>query len=73
MSASANLPIIRDDNKDYSEDCPCKGGLKELHRIHRTLPPIVISNEDADVLQDEAGAAVNDETDNGFIFDDLRV
>lgn len=64
-------PIIRE-TEDFSFPCPRRVGLKELDRIRRTLPPLRADNEDAEVLQDEAGFAFNDEQTNTFIFDDLR-
>jgi hypothetical protein len=67
------LPIIRDFNGEFSGSCcPPKPGIKELHRVHRKLPPRCLDNDDQDVLQDEAGFAFNDEITNGYIYDDLR-
>jgi len=65
--------IIRDSNRELSGPCcPPKPGIKELHKIHRKLPPRCLHNDDPDVLQDEAGIAFNDEITNGYIYDDLR-
>lgn len=69
---SCTRPIIKDPEGDFSFPCPRRVGLKELDRIHRTLPGIKMDNEDQDVLQDEAGFAILDEITGGFIFDDLR-
>lgn len=65
------FPIIRE-TSDFSGDCECPGGLKELHKIHRTLPVKIRDNSAEDMLQDEDGFGVNDEQTNGFIFDDLK-
>jgi len=68
------FPIIRDIDEEFSGDCcPPKPGIKELHRIHRTLPKRVLHNSDPDVLQDEAGFPILDEQTGGFIYDDLKV
>lgn len=66
-----NVPVIRDTG-DFSGRCKTKAGVKVLHRIHRTLPPFILHNEDPEVLQDESGAAILDETTNGYIYDTLR-
>jgi hypothetical protein len=70
---SDSVPIIRDEPKDFSGDCcPKPGGLKEIHRIHRTLPTRVRSTATEDFLQDEAGFPILDEQTNQGIFDDLK-
>lgn len=69
----SSLPIIRDDENDFSSDCfPKPGGQKELHRIHRTLPTRVVSTASEDFLQDEAGFPFLDEQTGLGIFDDLK-
>ena len=65
-------PVIRDTQGDFSMPCEPAGGLKELHRIHRTLPPWLLHNNDPDVLQDEDGNPILDETTDNFIYDTLR-
>lgn len=72
MSTRCDLPIIHDPEKDLSGCCERAGGLKQLDRIHRTLPGRTLPEGDPDVLQDERGEAFNDETDNSFLYDDLR-
>lgn len=70
---SKPLPIIRDEPGDFSLDCcPKPGGLKELHKIHRTLPTRIRSTAAEDFLQDEAGFPILDEQTNQGIFDDLK-
>jgi hypothetical protein len=69
---SCTRPTINDPEGDFSFPCPRRVGLKELDRIHRTLPAIVLKNEDLDVLQDEAAFAILDEITGGYIFDDLK-
>lgn len=64
-------PIIKDPDGDFSGKCRPAGGLKELHRIHRTLPGRSLLNEDPEVLQDEAAEPILDETTNSFIYDTL--
>lgn len=65
------LPKITD--TELSNCCnPKPAGLKELHRIPRTLPVPSVDTSSEDVLQDESGFAVNDETTSGFIYDDLK-
>jgi hypothetical protein len=67
-------PIIRDENQEVSESCcPPKAGIKELHRVPRTLPPRRLHNSDPEVLQDEAAIPILDEITDGYIYDDLRV
>ncbi len=66
-------PVIKDPNRELSECCcPPKGGLKELHNIHRTLPNRVLHNSDPQILQDEAGEGFLDEQTRSFIYDDWR-
>jgi hypothetical protein len=67
-----NIPVIRGTG-DFSGCCKTKAGVKVLHRIHRTLPPFILQNEDVDVLQDESAAAILDETTNSYIYDTMRV
>ena len=67
-----NYPRIRDLDHDMSGRCRRPAGLKQLDRIHRTLPPQVFDNEDIDVLQDEDAAAVLDETTGNYIYDTFR-
>lgn len=69
---SCSRPKIRDGEGDFSGDDCSRPGLKELHRIPRTLPRVPVPDADQDVLQDEAGFAILDEQTAGFIFDDLR-
>lgn len=64
-------PIIKDCEGDFSGKCCPAGGLKELHRIPRTLPGRRLLNEDPEVLQDEAAEPILDETTNSFIYDTL--
>jgi len=67
------IPIIRDISGEFSGPCrPPRPGIKELHRIHRRLPPQSLQNDDQDVLQDEIGEPILDEQTAGFIYDDLR-
>lgn len=66
-----DLPIIRDDEADLSGCCKKAAGLPQLDRIHRTLPGRTLPAGDFDVLQDETGAAFNDEIDNSFLIDDF--
>lgn len=61
------LPIIR----DIDGECRKAAGLKQLDRIHRTLPGRTLPAGDADVLQDEAGAALLDDPAGDFIYDDF--
>jgi len=65
-----DYPVIRH-TSDFAGRCRKKAGVKVLHKIHRTLPPWVLHNEDPEVLQDEAGAPILDETTNGYIYDTL--
>lgn len=66
-----NIPVIRDTG-EFSGPCKKKAGIKVLHRIHRTLPPFILQNEDPEVLQDESAAPILDETTNSYIYDTLR-
>lgn len=66
------IPRIQDPEHTLSRRCRPNGGLKDLDRIHRTLPPQVLQNNDVEVLQDEAGAPILDETTGGYIYDTLR-
>jgi hypothetical protein len=66
------IPRIQDPQHELSGCCKKPAGLKQLDRIHRTLPPQVFNNEDIDVLQDEDGAAVLDETTSNYIYDTFR-
>jgi len=66
------IPRIHDGENDLSGHCTRPGGLKQLDRIHRTLPPQVFHNNDVEVLQDEAGAPMLDEVTNNYIYDTLR-
>jgi hypothetical protein len=66
-----NIPIIRDAG-EFSGKCKTKAGVKVLHRIHRTLPPFILQNEDQEVLQDESGAPILDETTGAYVYDTLR-
>lgn len=67
-----DIPVIRDTG-DFSGRCKKKAGVKVLHRIHRTLAPWILQNEDVDVLQDEDAAPILDETTNSYIYDTMRV
>jgi hypothetical protein len=69
---SCTRPIIKDPEGDFSFPCPRRVGLKELDRVHRTLPPVVLKNEDPEVLQDEVALAILDEITGNFIFDDWK-
>ena len=66
------IPRIQDQEHDLSGRCQRPGGLKQLDRVHRTLPPQVFHNNDVEVLQDEAGAPILDEVTNNYIYDTLR-
>lgn len=68
-----STPVIIDPDKELSGPCcPPKPGIKELHRIHRTLPNRVLDNSDEEVLQDEEGFPILDEITAGFIYDNLK-
>lgn len=67
-----SLPIIRDPQHEFSGRCKRPGGLKDLDRIHRTLPPFILENNDPEVLQDEDGNPILDETTGSFIYDTFR-
>lgn len=69
-----NLPIIRDNAGDFGSDCcPRPAGQKELHRAPRVPKTRAVSNEEAgEVLQDEAGFPILDESTGDFIYDDLK-
>jgi len=69
---SCERPIIKDPEGDFSFPLPRRVGLKELDRVHRTLPPPSLKNEDAEVLQDEVAFAILDEITGNFIFDDWK-
>jgi 1,6-anhydro-N-acetylmuramate kinase len=69
---SCSFPIIRDNEGDFSSRCPQRAGLKDLHRIHRTLPAFQTDNEDVEVLQAEDGAAILDEITANHIIDNLK-
>ena len=70
---SCQRPLIRDGAGEFSGDCIRPRGLKELHRIRRTLPRVSVPDFEQDVLQDDpSGFAILDEQTGGFIFDDLR-
>ena len=78
MSDSCNpfrdtRPIIADPHKDLSgEPCDLTGTpTKELHKIHRTLPPLNVTNPETEILQDEDGFGFLTETD-AFIFDNFK-
>lgn len=72
QASVSSRPLIRDGAGDFSGKCPDRVGLKDLDRIHRTLPTFQTDNEDLEVLQDEDGFAVLDEQTAGFIIDNLR-
>lgn len=65
------LPTINDSELS-GKCCPKPAGLKELHRIPRTLVRPTIDTSSEEVLQDEAAFAVLDEITNNFIYDDLK-
>lgn len=67
------LPKIRDNAGDNASPCcPRPGGTKELHKIHRTLPPRPVDFDADDVLLDEDGIPFLDEQTATTIFDDLK-
>jgi hypothetical protein len=66
-----HLPIINDENLS-SNCCPRPAGLKELHKIPRSLPRPHVDTSSEEILQDEAGLGVRDEITNNFIYDDLK-
>ena len=66
-----HLPIINDSELS-SDCCPRPAGLKELHKIPRSLPRPTINTSSEEILQDEAGLGVRDEITNNFIYDDLK-
>ena len=68
------LPKHRDPNSDLSsDDCPCQhDGVKELHKVHRTLPERTIDSYTEDFLQTEDLWPVLGETNGIGIFDDLK-
>lgn len=65
-------PKIRDTDGLGSDCCPRPGGLKELHKIPRTLPKVLVQNPPTDFLQDEDSFPILDEETANLIFDDLR-
>lgn len=67
-----DLPVIRDEDHDLSGCCEKIAGVPQLDRIHRTLPARKIPPGDAEVLQDEFGAAILDEVTGTQIYDDLK-
>jgi hypothetical protein len=52
---------------------PKPGGLKELHKIHRTLPTPTHDSYSEDFLQMEDFSPVLDEQNSGTIFDNFKV
>jgi hypothetical protein len=64
------FPIIRDSS--LSGDCGCGGGIKELHKVPRTLPTRIPDTTEEDILLDENNEPILDEQTAGFIYDDLR-
>jgi len=66
------LPVIVDPAHELSEPCRKSAGLKELDRIHRTLPNRPLPPGDPEVLQDEFGAPILDEITGGFIYDNWK-
>lgn len=52
--------------------CPRPAGTKSMTGFCRTLQRPVVNTAAEDVLQDEAGFAVNDEVTDGFIYDTLK-
>lgn len=66
-----NLPVIADPAHDFSGGCEKAAGLKQLDRIHRTLPGRTLPAGDFDVLQDETGAPLLDDPAGEFIYDDF--
>lgn len=66
----SSYPIIR--NPSASWCCPPAAGIKQLHDVCRTLARPIRNDSGEDVLQDEAGFAVNDEATNQFIYDTLK-
>lgn len=67
-----DLPVILDPDKELSGCCQKIAGLPQLDRIHRTLPARPLPPGDAEVLQDEFGAAILDEVTGTQIYDDLK-
>lgn len=66
-----SLPLLRDIPGELSGPCcPRPGGTKELHKYHRTLPRIEFTNPGNEVLEDEAGFAIN-LVNGDMILDDL--
>lgn len=65
-------PLIKDSAGDFSGTCPGRVGVKDLDKVHRTLPVFQTDNEDEEVLQDENGLSILDEQTAGFIYDDLK-
>jgi hypothetical protein len=72
MKYRCKLPLILDTAHDLSGECRKAAGLKQLDRIHRTLPARTTPTSDPDVLQDEAGFAILDDPAGDFIYDDFR-
>ena len=66
------IPRIQDPEHELSRCCRRPAGVKDLDRVPRRLPPWAIHNNDAEVLQDEAGAPILDETTGNYIYDTLR-
>lgn len=68
------LPVIRDALTWFSTVCcPRPVGIKPLHKVPRTSPPLVVTdNQTQNFLQDEDGMVFDDEQDAGKIYDDLK-
>lgn len=64
-----NLPVLRNPPGGC---CPRPAGIKQVHDYCRTLNRPAIDSSTEEVLQDEAGFAVKDETTNNFIYDTLK-
>lgn len=66
-----HFPIINDSELS-SDCCPRPAGLKELHKIPRTLLRPRIDTSSEEILLDEAGLGVRDEITSNFVYDDLK-
>jgi len=72
QASVSTRPLIKDTEGDFSGRCRKRVGIRDLDKIHRTLPEFQTENDDEEVLQDEDGLAILDEQTAGYIYDNLR-